>query len=101
MLGNSGIAELLLLERVLGRSLEHDNPFDMIEKVRKWDSEEAKKAKEKADKAKAGSPNKPIFSIRDFTLALFGFAIPGGLLLIQLYIYLWNSTYDMVLTMHH
>lgn len=98
MLGNlNGIVELLLLERVLGRSLGNSDPFEMIQKVRQWDETETKKQKEKAAKT---NPNKPVFSVREFTLALFGVGIPASLLYMQLLAYVWNMTVDAVHMMH-
>jgi hypothetical protein len=89
MLGNSSAIDLLLLEKVLGRQVD-SNPFEMIEKVRKWDADETKRAKEKADKKPGSSPK--IFSFADVVCLLLGFGLPAGLA------WLWGviELYDIV-----
>lgn len=93
MLSNNPLMDMLLLQSL---SKSSGNITDLIDQIIKWTEEYKKKEKEKADKSKTGSPNKPIFSGRDLTFIMLGLGPFGGLFFIQGLAYVWNMTVQSV-----
>jgi hypothetical protein len=97
MFGNNPIMDMLLLQSMNKSST--GSITDPIDQVLKWAEDYKKKEKEKADKAKHSTPNKPIFSFRDVAFILLGLGPFGGLFFIQGLAYVWNMTSQAVHTM--
>jgi hypothetical protein len=94
------LSDTLLRELLLTQLLKPQGSMSQVDDVLKWIEDFKKKEKEKTDKVKASSPDRKILSVKDLAFILFGFAVPGGLLMIQGWAYLWNAAYDSVHMMH-
>jgi len=99
MLSNNPLLDLLLLQSMT-KSSGTSSITDPIDQILTWAKDYEKKKKEERDKANKNSPDRKIFSVKDLTFVLLGFAVPGGLLMIQGWAYLWNLAYDSVHMMH-